>query len=100
MDACPDFYPELFDRLRNRHSAADRPGRAVKRGEEAITRGVCFSPPKPGEFLSHDRVIRVKNIAPGRVAKFRSGFGGSGHVEKEHGGENAIRGLRRALAGD
>src|SRR5438309_4058500 len=55
-------------------------------------------PAETRQFLSHNGVVRVQKIAPGRVPKLGCALGGRGDIEEEHGGQDTIGGIDWALA--
>src|SRR5437764_1481413 len=94
------FDTELSDSERNGEGAAHRSRRTVECREKTVARRVRFLPTETRQFLSDNGVVRVQKIAPCGVAKLCCTFGGRRNIEKEYGGQDTIRGIDRALAGN
>src|SRR5437868_15351140 len=83
-------------------ASAQRTARAgpSKVARKLSPRAVGFLPAEARRFLSHNGVVGVQKIAPWRIAKLCCALGGRCNIEEEHGSEDAIRGIDRALAGN
>src|SRR5207237_10825319 len=92
------FDTKLSDRERYCERTAHRSRGTVERHQKTVAGSVGFLPAETRQFLSHNGVVRVQKIAPGRVPKLGGPLGGRGNIEEEHGGQDTIGGIDRALA--
>src|SRR5205823_1103858 len=92
------FDTKLSDRERNCDRATHRSRGTIERRQKTVAGSVGFLPAETRQFLSHNGVVRVQKIAPGRVPKLGCALGGRGNIEEEHGGQDTIGGIDRALA--
>src|SRR5829696_1971399 len=70
--------------------AADRPRRAVERGEEAVARSVLFLAAKARELAPHERVMTSQQLTPALVAELTDPLGRPDDVREEEGCEHRI----------
>lgn len=87
-------------RIANRHRAADRSLRPIEHREEAITRAVHLTAPKPRKLGPHDGVVRIKERMPVPVAHLRRPPGRVHDVGEKHCGQHPIIGHVGLLAGE
>ena len=69
VQAGADLEAELAHRLGDRAGAADRPGRAVEGGEEAVAGGVDLLAAEPDQLAPDERVVALEQVAPAPVAE-------------------------------
>src|SRR4029077_2698209 len=81
---------ECLHRVADRHRAADRPLRAVKHRQEAITRRIHLAAPKSSELRPDDGVVRIKQRVPVTVADLCGPARRVHDVGEQHRGQNPI----------
>src|SRR5213076_1863137 len=92
------FTTELSDRERNGERAAHRSRRTVECREKTVAGSVGFFPAEARQFFSHNGVVGIQKIAPWRIAKLCCALGRRRNIEEEHGSEDTIGRIDRALA--
>ena len=66
----PDLEPELGDLVADRRGTADRPGRAVEGGQDAVADDLDLGPAEPIELAPDDPVVVREQPLPAGVAQF------------------------------
>ena len=103
VDSHADAKPEVREALVDRMSAADRAGRPVEEGEDAVADGVDLLAAVSGELEAHELELALQEIRPRPVAETRGGRRGVDDVGDHHGDQDAFvddPGSGREIAGD
>lgn len=87
----PDLDREWAERIATGTRAPHGTRWGIEHGEEAITRGVNFTPAETGQFLAHDRVIPLEYAPPLVIAQLRGHFGRPNDVGKEDCCQNPVQ---------
>src|SRR5439155_18130557 len=69
----------------------DRAGRAVERGEKAVSCGVDLATAIARELAANHSVVSLEQIEPRAIAKAGCSFRGADDVREEHRGEHSVR---------
>src|SRR5262245_54024320 len=91
MQSSADAHAVWTDRFADSAGAADRPSRAIERGEKPVARRIDLPAAKTLELLANEDVMLGEELAPPPVAQRRRLLGGTDDVGEEHRGEYAVR---------
>ena len=92
VDAGPDVEPERPEGVPDLDGTADRAGRPVERGQEAVPGGVELLPGEASERTADRRVVLVEQGSPARVPEILDPLGRADEIGEEDGGQHAVGG--------
>jgi len=100
VDSDPHLDPQHPDRVDDGIRARDRRARAAERGDESVSGRVDFAAGESLQFVTHDGVVVVQEIAPAVVAEQGGALGRTDDVGEDDRRQQAL-GIRPAAhAGD
>ncbi|CNV38564.1 Uncharacterised protein [Mycobacterium tuberculosis] len=100
MNTDPDLNTQRGDRVDDVVRARDRGTRTGERRDETVTGRVHFATAEPLDFVAHDGVVVVQQVAPSVVAERGGVLGRADDVGKHDGGKHALGVSAAAHAGD
>ena len=90
VQASADRYSQLTNRLDDCARTPDRPGWAVERGQETVTRSVNFSPAEASQLSSDDPMVITEQLSPLPVAERYRTLRRADDVSEQYGGEHTV----------
>src|SRR5437588_12042178 len=88
VEAYADVESQPLDRIGDRASTADSPGRPVESGEESVAGGVDLPAAGAGQLAPDQRVVLLEQLSPRRVADLDRSNRGVDDVAEKDGAEN------------
>jgi hypothetical protein len=86
MDAHSHVDADLAGRVADRDAAANRAGRAVEGGEDAVTGVLLFVAREAHQLMAHGVIVAVEQRTPGTIADCCGAFSGADDVGEQQRG--------------